>query len=197
LRDGEEVDTAYYDTTDIAIYFIEKNFDVELSQVTVPAARKNYTYSDGVYTCLRDNSLVDDAGQCPKADTTFSDCFKVTQITIMTMMGSGVEYGQKVYTWLAKDHGVVKSDMYIRWSDNPYFESSIVGEIDEFGRIWTGYSKIELSKLDIEKSGNVFREMFQSADIVKLKDLEYISDFNYDPFKISNQTGFHTIEEDF
>ena len=24
------------------------------------------------------------------------------------MMGSGVEYGQKVYTWLAKDQGIVK-----------------------------------------------------------------------------------------
>ena len=34
------IDTAYYDTTDIAIYFIEKSYEVESSSVTVPAGHR-------------------------------------------------------------------------------------------------------------------------------------------------------------
>ena len=39
LRDGERVDTAYYDTTEISVYFIEKSYQVESASVTVPAWR--------------------------------------------------------------------------------------------------------------------------------------------------------------
>ena len=193
IRDGEHVDTAYYDTTDIAIYLVEKTFEVERSEIVVPAARVSSVYSNGSYTCLRDNSIVNSSNECPQADTTFADCFKVTQVTNMTMMGSGVEYGQKVYTWLAKDHGIVKSDMYIRWTENPYSESFGVGEVDESGQVWAGYSRIELSKLDIEKSGNVFRQIYSPAHIINMNEIGNLSDFDFDPMKISNQTGFHTI----
>jgi len=193
IRDGEQVDTAYYDTTDIAIYLVEKTFEVERAEIIVPAARVNAVYNNGSYTCLRDNSIVNSSDECPQADTTFADCFKVTQVTNMTMMGSGVEYGQKVYTWLAKDHGIVKSDMYIRWTENPYSESFGVGEVDESGQVWAGYSRIELSKLDIEKSGNVFRQIYSPAHIINMNEIGNLSDFDFDPMKVSNQTGFHTI----
>jgi len=194
IRDGEHLDTAYYDTTDIAIYLIEKTFDVERSEVTVPAARVSSTYNNGVYTCLRDNSIVSSSEYCPQADTMFTDCFKVTQVTNMTMVGSGVEYGQKVYTWLARGQGIVKSDMYIRWTENPFVDSFGAGEIDEFGKMWDGYSRIELARLDVEKSGNVFRQVFNPAQIIDVNDLGNLPDFDFDAFKISNQSGFHTIE---
>ena len=72
------------------------------------------------------------------------------------MMGSGVEYGQKVYTWLAKDQGIVKSDLYIRWTENPYFDNpNATGEIDESGQVWSGFSRIELAEINVEKSGNM------------------------------------------
>ncbi|MBE76334.1 MAG: hypothetical protein CMG41_01150 [Candidatus Marinimicrobia bacterium] len=193
IRDGEHVDTAYYDTTEIAIYLVEKTFEVERSEIIVPAARVSSVYNNGSYTCLRDNSIVSSSDDCPQADTTFADCFKVTQVTNMTMMGSGVEYGQKVYTWLAKDHGIVKSDMYIRWTENPYSESFGVGEVDASGQVWAGYSRIELSKLDIEKSGNVFRQIYSPAHIINMNEIGNLPDFDFDPMKVSNQTGFHTI----
>ena len=193
IRDGEHVDTAYYDTTDIAIYLIEKTFDVERSEVTVPAARINSVFSNGSYTCLRNNAVVGSSDECPQADTTFTDCFKVTQVTNMTMMGSGVEYGQKVYTWLAKDHGIVKSDMYIRWTENPYFESFGAGEVDESGQAWAGYSRIELASLNVQTSGNVLRQIYSPAHIININDIGNLPDFDYDPMKISNQSGFHTI----
>ena len=112
----------------------------------------------------------------------------------MTMIGSGVEYGQKVYTWLARDHGIVKSDVYYRWSENPFVESFGDGEIDEFGRMWNGYSRIELAQLEVKKSGNVFRKLTNPAQIIDKDDFGNLPDFDFDPFKISNQSGFHTIQ---
>ena len=194
FRDGEHVDTAYYDTTEIAIYLIEKSFQVERSEVIVPAAKIKSINENGVVTCLRDNSIVNSEEECAQVDTTFSDCFKITSTTNMTMMGSGVEYGQKVYTWLAKDHGVVKSDFYMRWTENPYSDASAYGEVDENGQVWSGFSRIELAEIDVNKTGNVFRQIYNPAQIVKKEDFENLPDFNYDPFKISNQSGFHTIK---
>ena len=61
LRAGESVDTSYYDTTEIAIYFIEKSYRVqEDSSVVVPAGHRANT-------------------SIPAKDTTFTDCFKITQ----------------------------------------------------------------------------------------------------------------------
>ena len=194
LRDGEHVDTAYYDSTDIAIYLVEKSFQVENSEVTVPAAKVKSIFENGSYTCLRDNSVAFEDSDCPQVDTTFTDCFKITSTTKMTMMGSGVEYGQKVYTWLAKDQGIVKSDLYIRWTENPYFDNpNATGEIDEDGQVWSGFSRIELAELSVEKSGNVFRSISRPAQIVKTKDFEHLMDFEHDPYKISKQAGLHTI----
>ena len=193
IRDGEHLDTAYYDTTNIAVYFIEKSFDIVRSdEVTVPAARVNPYLDNG--ECRRPNSVPNNIGCCPNVDTTFTDAFKITHVTNMTMIGSGVEYGQKVYTWLARDHGIVKSDVYYRWSENPFVESFGDGEIDEFGRMWNGYSRIELAQLDVKKSGNVFRQLTNPAQIIDKNDFGSLPDFDFDPFKISNQSGFHTIQ---
>jgi hypothetical protein len=194
FRDGEHVDTAYYDTTEIAVYLMEKSFEVEKAEITVPAAKIKAIYNNGSYSCLRDESIADFEEDCPQVDTTFVDCFKITTTTNMTMMGSGVEYGQKVYTWLAKDLGIVKSDLYIRWTESPYADSFSSGEVDENGQTWSGYSRIELAEINVNKSGNVFRQIYNPAQVVKKENFKDLPDFNYDAFKISNQSGFHTID---
>ena len=193
FRDGELIDTAYFDTTDIAIYLIEKSFQVEKSEVTVPAGSVKSFFEDGTYTCLRDNSIVNNEDECPQVDTTFVDCFKITSTTNMTMMGSGVEYGQKVYTWLAKNQGLVKSDLYIRWTENPFSETYSTVEIDDLGRVWSGFSRIELAEIKIDRAENVFRQLSNPVSIVKKENFKNLSDFDFDPFKVSNQAGFHTI----
>ena len=193
FRDGEHVDTAYYDTTEIAIYLVDKSFKVEKAEIVVPAAKVKAIDNGDSFTCLRDNSVVNFEQDCPQVDTTFSDCFKITNVTNMTMMGSGVEYGQKVHTWLAKDQGIVKSDLYIRWTESPYVDVLTSAEVDENGQIWSGFSRIELAEINVQKSGNVFRQIYNPAQIIKKEDFENLPAFNYDPFKISNQAGFHTI----
>ena len=48
----------------------------------------------------------------------------------MTMIGTGVEYGERNITWLVKDYGVVKDEVHVRWSELPGVEED-----------WVGYSR--------------------------------------------------------
>ena len=196
LRDGEHVDTAYYDTTDIAVYFIEKSYDVESSSVTVPAAIKTFaSTSDGNFECLATGSIVADGNECPPADTTFNNCFKVTQIMTMTMLGSGVEFGQRTESWLAYKKGLVKSEIYIRWTEHPYnADWTQNGPPDENNEAWVGLNKIELTSLDVIPSAGVFRKLTQPVHTIKLRDIGNHPDFDFEPLRVSAQKGIQTID---
>ena len=177
LRDGEMVDTAYYDTTEIAVYFIEKSYRVESTSVVVPAGHR---------------SSMDQ----PAPDTTFSDCFKVTQDLTMTMVGSGVDFGQKTISWLAKNKGLVKSEVYIRWTEHPYDSDYTQNNsyLDTTNQAWVGLNRIELTSVDIDAENNVFKKLTNPVKTVTLKDIGDRSEFDFDPFYISTQSGIHTLD---
>ena len=177
LRDGEIVDTAYYDTTEIAVYFIEKSYRVESTSVVVPAGHR---------------SSMDQ----PAPDTTFSDCFKVTQNLTMTMVGSGVDFGQKTISWLAKNKGLVKSEVYIRWTEHPYDSDYTQNSsyLDTTNQAWVGLNRIELTTVDIDAENNVFKKLTNPVKTVTLKDIGDRSEFDFDPFYISTQSGIHTLD---
>jgi len=195
IRDGEQVDTAYYDTTDIAVYYIEKSYNVERSQATVPAARKRYNSSGlGTYNCLFDNSEVSDPEKCPAVDTTFTDCFKVIRMLTMTMLGSGVQFGQRTVSYLAKGHGVIKSEVDVRWTEHPYNSDYTSNGIpDNSNQAWIGLNRLELASIKVKKQSNVFKSLVNPAKLIKLRDIKNHPDFNYDPFRVSTQSGIHTI----
>jgi len=196
LRDGEHVDTAYYDTTDIAVYLIEKSYDVESDSVTVPAAIKTFVSTgDGDFECIANNSIVADGNECPPADTTFNNCFKVTQILTMTMLGSGVEFGQRTESWLAYKKGLVKSEIYIRWTEHPYnADWTQNGPPDEKNEAWVGLNKIELTSLDVKPSAGVFRKLTQPIHTIELRDIGNHPDFDFEPFRVSTQKGIQTLD---
>jgi hypothetical protein len=196
LRDGEHVDTAYYDTTDIAVYFIEKSYDVESSSVTVPAAIKTFeSYTNGSFECLASGSIVSDGNECPPVDTTFNNCFKVTQIMTMTMLGSGVEFGQRTESWLAYKKGLVKSEIYIRWTEHPYnADWTQNGPPDENNEAWVGLNKIELTSLDVTPSSGVFRKLTQPVHTIELRDIGKHPDFYFEPLRDRTKKGIQTID---
>ena len=178
LRAGESIDTSYYDTTDVAIYFIEKSYRVESdSNVVVPAGHRP------------DMSV-------SAKDTTFTDCFKISQTTTMTMLGSGVEFGQRTESWLAKNVGLVKSEIFIRWTEHPYDSDYTRNNnyLDTLNQAWIGFNRLELNSVDIQESNNVFRKMVQPVKNVRLKNIEEEQSFNFDPFYVSKQHGIHTID---
>lgn len=196
LRDGEHVDTAYYDTTNVAVYFIEKSYDVEAVSVTVPAAVKTFTATgDGNYQCAANDAIVADSEECPPADTTFENCFKVTQVTTMTMMGSGVEFGQRTESWLAYKQGLVKSEIHIRWTEHPYNSDwTANGPPDENNEAWVGLNRIELTSLDKTEGGGVFRKLTEPVETIKLQDIGDHPDFDFEPFRVSAQKGIQTLD---
>ena len=177
LRDGEMVDTAYYDTTDIAVYFVEKSYMVESSSVTVPAGhRADFTV--------------------PAKDTTFNDCFKVTMTTTMTMVGSGVDFGQKTVSWLVRNKGLAKSEIYIRWTEHPYdsFQTPNRNNLDSLNQAWVGLNRIELTSVDIQQESSLFKQLASPTKEIELREIKEHPDFNFDPFYINNQIGIQTID---
>ena len=195
IRDGEQVDTAYYDTTSIAIYYIQKSYNVQRSQTTVPAAKKRYEGDgSGGYRCLVDNTIVTDPAECPAVDTTFTDCFKITRLLTMTMLGSGVEFGQRTESWLAKGYGVVKSEVHVRWTEHPYMsEATYNGVPDSLNQAWIGLNRLELSSIQVRRQDALFKSLTDPAKVIQLDDLLDNPDFDNDPFRISTQEGIHTI----
>ena len=177
LRDGEMVDTAYYDTTAIAVYFIEKSYRVDSESVTVPAGNRP--------------SL-----DQPASDTTFTDCFKVTQTVTMTMVGSGVDFGQKTISWLVKNKGLVKSEIYIRWTEHPYDSDFTQNNnyLDTLNQAWVGLNRIELTEVDIQAENSVFKRITKPIKAIKLRDLSEYSDFDFEPLYINHQVGIQTID---
>lgn len=114
----------------------------------------------------------------------------------MTMIGSGVEFGQKTESYLVKDKGLVKSEVFIRWSEHPY-ESSFTPNsnyLDDNNEAWIGLNRIELASVDIEQEEGLFKKLTNPAKLIELKDIGKDPDFNFDPFKLGTQTGLHTID---
>lgn len=177
LRDGEQIDTSYFDTTAISVYYVEKSYTVESSSVTVPAGNRE--------------SLDE-----PAQDITFADCFKVTQHLNMTMVGSGVEFGQKTESYLAKGKGLVKSEVFIRWSEHPYSSAFTPnsGTLDENNEAWVGLNRIELNSVEITAENSVFKKLTRPVKEIQLRNIGEDPDFNFDPFKISTQTGIQTLD---
>ena len=171
------VDTAYYDTTEIAVYFIEKAYRVDSESVTVPAGNRP--------------SL-----DQPASDTTFADCFKVTQTVTMTMVGSGVDFGQKTISWLVKNKGLVKSDIYIRWTEHPYDSDFTQNNnyLDTLNQAWVGLNRIELTEVNIHAENSVFKRIAKPIKAIKLQDLSEYSDFDFEPLYINHQVGIQTID---
>ena len=136
-----------------------------------------------------------DGNECPPADTTFNNCFKVTQIMTMTMLGSGVEFGQRTESWLAYKKGLGKSEIYIRWTEHPYNANwTQNGPPDENNEAWVGLNKIELTSLDVTPSAGVFRKLTQPVHTIKLRDIGNHPDFDFEPLHVSAQKGIQTID---
>ena len=177
LRDGEMVDTAYYDTTSIAVYYVQKSYRVESESVVVPAGHRPSLSQAAV-------------------DTVFSDCFKVTQVITMAMVGSGLEYGQRTVSWLVKNKGLVKSEVHVRWTEHPYDSdyTPYDDQLDENNEAWVGLNRIELSSIDIQPESGLFKKLANPVKEIKLRDIANHPEFDQHPFYVSNQQGLHTID---
>jgi len=125
------------------------------------------------------------------AGTTYP-CFRVTRIMTMTLLGNGVEYGERNVSWLADGIGVVKDAVYTRWSE-PFWSS---------GEDWELFSVLELAEFrPLAKQANLGK-MVTQQNTIKFDDLEHVAEFDNDPYRISRKIGIQRIgqpvlQEDF
>ena len=124
------------------------------------------------------------------AGTTYP-CFQVTRIMTMTLLGNGVEYGERNVSWLADGIGIVKDAVYTRWSE-PFWSS---------GEDWEVFSVLELAEFrpgDPEPLNKILNQQ----NTIKFDDLENVAEFDNDPYHISRKVGIQRIgqpvhQEDF
>ncbi|MFQ6604588.1 MAG: hypothetical protein ACE5D8_03435 [Fidelibacterota bacterium] len=186
LRDGERVEEVYYDTTSVSIYKIEKTFSVAADTITVPGASQRGIPNNGAYSCLSDTTLsVTDMTDCPAVDTTFTDCFRITRELRMTMIGTGVEYGQRDISWLAKGRGLVQDELYIRWSESP---------LNNDGEAWFGISKWELGAFSATTSSGGNARWLNAMHTKKLDEFRSLPDSEDDPYMINHVAGFQRVD---
>ena len=186
LREGENVETSYYDTTAVAIYRIERSFLVEVEDVTVPAKSiRGFINDDGNVECYANPVWpADNITDCPGADTTFADAFKVTNTLTEIMIGTDVEYGEKNTTWLVKDYGIVKDELQIRWNEYP----------TSLSEQWVGLSRWELGRFSITSNGGSgLSNLMKRAHIVKLNELQTIPELD-NPFRVKRTAGLQRVE---
>ena len=124
------------------------------------------------------------------AGTTYP-CFRVTRIMTMTLLGNGVEYGERNVSWLADGIGVVKDAVYTRWSE-PFWSS---------GEDWEVFSVLELAEFRPGDS-ETLNKMLNQQNTIKFDDLEHVTEFDNDPYHISRKVGIQRIgqpvhQEDF
>ena len=114
----------------------------------------------------------------------------------MTMVGSGVDFGQKTISWLAKNKGLVKSEIYIRWTEHPYDSDFTQNNnyLDTLNQAWVGLNRIELTEVDIQAENSVFKRLTKPIKTIKLKDIGDHPDFDFEPLYINNQIGIQTID---
>ncbi len=117
-------------------------------------------------------------------------------VTTMTMVGSGVDFGQKTISWLVKNKWLAKSEIYIRWTEHP-FDSDLTpnnNNLDSQNQAWVGLNRIELTSVNMQSEDNAFRRLTNPVKEIELRDIGDHPDFNFDPFYINNQVGIQTLD---
>lgn len=117
-------------------------------------------------------------------DTTLTDCYSIIKTMTMTMLGSGVEFGQRTTTTLAKGLGVVKESLEIRWSE----------QIGIDGQVWSDYSSIVLNDLradsELARTQGILNNLIGHTKI----NIEELNQLDGDPFIKGRSTGIQPVK---
>ena len=135
--------------------------------------------ADGVQSCVDagDNEYaynscgdkIEELSDC-SADTLFNT-YKVINTKEITMIGNGVEFGERNTIWLANGYGIVRDKLEHRWTEQD-------GIAD-----WNEYSRLELEFLSNEN--NTLGRLFNGCKVLHFDDFENEGSLNNDPFRIS------------
>ena len=186
------------DGVDDMQYEVNKEFEVSVETIAVPVRKvlgiileegdsENTCTEGGMIICSADGvqSCVD-AGDneyaynsCGDKIEELSDCssdtlfntYKVINTKEITMIGNGVEFGERNTLWLAQGYGIVRDKLEHRWTEQD-------GVAD-----WNEYSRLELESSLIES--DALGRLFNGCKVLHFDDFENEGSLNNDPFRIS------------
>jgi hypothetical protein len=93
--------------------------------------------------------------------------------------------GERVTMWLARDLGIVKNNLDIRWSEPIWAD----------GESWNPYSRWELmEKRVVDGSGDSFFGRFSGKKKVSYEDFEDLIEFDNEPFERRRTAGLHRVK---
>jgi len=187
IREGEHVlfDSVY--VTSHGDYLVETDSFVERPESIVVPMRK-VLVDENSNTCLATDPCANEI-DISAFDTTLTDCYSVIKTITMTMLGSGVEYGERTTTTFAKGEdgmglGVVNEKVDVRWSE----------QVGNDGEIWTDYSNLKLSEFrNIESSLGRSRGIFQNLIGQKKINIKELDQLEGDPFIKGRSAGIQSI----
>ena len=192
--DGEKDDYCSVDNNQVPI---EGNGIDE--EVIIPAIKRVNTYSlidANSIVCLATNDTLtsstispESLGQSCSTDTTLQEVFKVIRTRTITMLGNGLEFGSRNTLWLAKNLGVVKDKLELRWSSGFWEIDPTTGFSSEE---WKEYSRLELNKLQYQNI-DLMRRIMRPIQKVSYDNFEHIDLFNNDPYQNNHIIGLHRI----
>jgi len=187
IREGEHVrfDSVY--VTSHGDYHVETDYLVEKpASVLVPMKRLLVDANSDTCRVTSTNPYPSciEGFDVSSFDSTLTDCYSIIKTITMTMLGSGVEFGQRTTTTLAKDLGVVKENIEIRWSE----------QIGIDGQVWSDYSSIALNDLrvnsELARTQGILNNLIGRTKI----NIEELNQLDGDPFIKGRSTGIQPVK---
>ena len=187
IREGEHVVFDSIFVTSHGDYHIESDSFVERPESIVVPIKK--VLSDDCKTSDADYPACAANLEITAYDTTLTDCYSVIKTITMTMLGSGVEYGERTTTTFAKGEdgiglGIVNQKVDVRWSE----------QAGDGGEIWTDYSNLKLNEFrkigsDLGRSRGILQDLIGQKKI----DIDQLDQLEGDPFLKGRSVGIQSI----
>ena len=114
----------------------------------------------------------------------------ILKTKLITMIGSGVEFGIKNTIWLGtagpdNPLGIIRDQLEFRWGE-PYWE--------EYGSGWTTLSRLELRSLKrTNPETSRISRIFQPIKHISIHDFAREEKFNNEPFILNPSYGIHRL----
>ena len=95
------------------------------------------------------------------------------------MIGTGVELEEENFTWLVRGMGIVKDELWVRWTESPITEDEKL----------LGHSRIELYEYSSNPESGSLAKLINPVKTVNLNQLGDESSLDNDPYKYSRTFG--------
>ena len=141
-------------------------------------------FSDGLLSCIDGEDTELAFNSCGDEIESIEDCspniqypaYKITRTKEITLVGNGVQFGERNTIWLVDNIGIVKDKLEHRWTEP---DNNIE---------WKEFSRLELESYSVNDIGSGLQRMFSGYEILEIEDFGSHNSFDNQPY-IPKPTG--------